>query len=83
MNRYNAEHYKDITAAMAVMNADRDVKHGKRTKPWRENQQGMLTYRIGEVARLFVMRGRIYISKPIYECNPQRNNECSKSVLQK
>ncbi len=55
MDRYNTSHCLDITAALAITKADRDVKKGKTTK--KIKKFAGLTYRIGEVAQLMWIDG--------------------------
>lgn len=55
MNKYNAEHYWDKTAAIAISRADRRA----RKQPLKKFKG--LTYKIGEVFRLEYMNGVVRI----------------------
>ena len=54
MNKYNAEHYRDETAAIAISRADRPRKAKKIYRTWPG-----LTYQIGEIVTLRFVGGRI------------------------
>ena len=58
MNKYNAEHYRDETAAIAISRADK-ARHRKRKEPTRRLVG--LTYKIGEVFKLEYMNGVVRI----------------------
>ena len=58
MNKYNAEHYRDETAAIAISRADKARRRLKK-KPIR--QLAGLTYKIGEVFKLEYMNGVVRI----------------------
>ncbi len=58
MNKYNAEHYWDETAAMAIGRADK-ARRRLRKEPIR--RLAGLTYKIGEVFRLEYMNGVVRI----------------------
>lgn len=49
MDRYNTSHCLDMTAALAISKADRDIKKGKNTKKRLFKKLVRLTYKIGEV----------------------------------
>lgn len=58
MNKYNAEHYWDETAAIAVSRTD---KARRRLSKERIKRLVGLTYKIGEVFRLEYMNGVVRI----------------------
>lgn len=60
MNKYNAEHYWDETAAIAIGRADKARQHvGKE----RIRRLAGLTYKIGEVVRIVWIGGMISTSR--------------------
>ena len=62
MNKYNAEHYRDETAAIAISRAD---KARRRLKKEPIRRLVGLTYKIGEVYQV------------AYRCDKHRNTHCS------
>lgn len=58
MDKYNAEHYRDETAAIAISRADKARRHLKK-EPIR--RLAGLTYKIGEVCELEYMNGVVRI----------------------
>ena len=58
MNKYNAEHYRDETAAIAISRADK-ARRRLRKEPIR--RLAGLTYKIGEVFKLEYMNGVVRI----------------------
>lgn len=58
MNKYNAEHYRDETAAIAISRAD---KARRRLKKEPIRRLVGLTYKIGEVLKLEYMNGVVRI----------------------
>lgn len=57
MDRYNTSHCLDITAALAITKADRDLKKSKAARKRLVKKFAGLTYRIGEVAQLMWIDG--------------------------
>lgn len=58
MNKYNAEHYRDETAAIAISRAD---KARRRLKKEPIRRLAGLTYKIGEVLKLEYKNGVVRI----------------------
>lgn len=56
MDKYNAEHYRDETAAIAISRADKPRKAKKIYRAWPG-----LTYQIGEVFKLEYMNGVVRV----------------------
>ena len=63
MDRYNTSHCLDITAALAISKADRDIKKGKTTKKRLLEKFTGLTYMIGEVFAVRYVDGKILIHR--------------------
>lgn len=58
MNKYNAEHYRDETAAIAISRAD---KARRRLKKEPIRRLAGLTYKIGEVAQIMWVGGLLIV----------------------
>lgn len=63
MDRYNTSHCLDITAALAISKADRDIKKSKTTKKGLLEKFTCLTYRIGEMFAVKYVDGKILIHR--------------------
>lgn len=70
MDIYNMSHCKDLTAAIAVSRADKPRKAKKIYRAWPG-----LTYRIGEIAQLVWIDGRLVDTMKYKLPNAERNTE--------
>lgn len=77
MNKYNAEHYWDETAAIAISRAGK-ARRRVRKEPIRRLVG--LTYRIGEIARLVWIDGRLVDTMKYRLPNAERNTQMLEGI---